>query len=178
MQPADILSFWFTEHGPDDWFSKNEAFDDEIRRRFLETYERASTGQTSEWRATPQGRLAEIIVLDQFSRNMFRGTARAFAADARALALAQDAVAVGADAAMMADERLFLYLPYMHSEELSVHEEGLPLFMALGDEGVLRYEHLHADQLRRFGRYPHRNASLNRASTPQEEEFLASTPGF
>jgi len=178
MTPHDILHFWFVENGPDQWFKKDEAFDEAIRERFLEIYKEALADKTAAWRATPEGRLAEIVVLDQFSRNMFRGTSRAFGADEKALALAQEAVAQGDDLLVDPRRRVFFYMPYMHSESLDVHQQALPLFEKLGNESALSYEHAHRKILERFGRYPHRNESLKRASTPEEVEFLKIDAGF
>lgn len=171
-QPADIMTFWFEEHGTADWFGGSPEFDDEIRTRFADTHALGAQGRLEVWRATPQGRLAEIIVLDQFSRQLYRGKARAFAQDALALSLAQNAVALGADQKLPEVQRQFFYLPYMHSESLDVHKEACRLYAALGDEGALDYEYKHVAILERFGRYPHRNQAMGRDSTPEELEFL------
>ena len=178
MRPEDILSFWFVEHGPDDWFSKSDAFDALIRERFGAHHAFIVRGESVAWRQTADGRLAEIIVLDQFSRNMFRGMPEAFAYDELALSRAREAITVGADKEVDPVRRHFFYMPYMHSESLAAHEEALPLFEALGNESALRYERLHKEQIERFGRYPHRNAVLGRESTPEELAFLEATPGF
>jgi len=174
----DIIHFWFKKYGPKQWFAKDEEFDEEIREKFLDTYEAATCGETAMWRDTAEGRLAEIIVLDQFGRNMFRGTDQAFADDAQALKLAQDAVSHGADQEVNQRKRKFFYMPYMHSESLAVHKEGLPLFEALEDEETLRYEKEHQRIIEQFGRYPHRNAVLGRESTEDEREFLKERSGF
>jgi len=178
MTPKDVLTFWFEESGPAQWFIKDEAFDRTIRERFLETYERISQGETEDWRETPEGRLAEIIVLDQFSRNMFRSSPQAFKEDERALALAKEAVRVGEDKNVPPKWRHFFYMPYMHSESFKVHEEAVPLFEALGNKEALKYEIEHKDIIGRFGRYPHRNEVLGRTSTPEELEFLKEHSGF
>jgi uncharacterized protein (DUF924 family) len=178
MTSDDILQFWFVENGPDEWFKKDDAFDALIRERFLATYEAVIADRCTDWRANPEGRLAEIIVLDQFSRNMFRGTPLAFGADDKALALAQEAVAKGADKQVDPERRVFFYMPFMHSESLDVHKEALPLFEELGNESTLSYEHAHREILERFGRYPHRNEVLGRESTPEEVEFLKTNDGF
>jgi len=167
-----VLRFWFEEVRPEQWYTQNPEFDTEIRRRFAATHEAVKRGERTNWRATPQGRLAEVIVLDQFSRNMYRGTRQAFAFDPLALALAQEAVARGADRHLPPVQRAFLYMPYMHSESLSVHEQALKLFGQPGLEENLKYERIHKALVERFGRYPHRNAALGRASTPEELEFL------
>jgi uncharacterized protein (DUF924 family) len=133
-------------------------------------------GELSAWRDTPHGRLAEIIVLDQFSRNLFRDSPKAFAQDGMALALAQEAVRTGADAQLSAQERVFLYMPYMHSESPAIHETAVQLFTGNGIQGNLDFELKHKAIIERFGRYPHRNALLGRNSTPEELAFL-SQPG-
>ncbi|MCK2183696.1 DUF924 family protein [Halomonas getboli] len=173
QESREVLAFWFDELAPAQWFRQDSALDDEVRRRFGDTHAAARRGELDGWRQSARGRLAEIIVLDQFSRHIHRDTAGAFAADARALALAREAVAVGDDAALPARERAFLYMPYMHSESLAVHDEAQGLFAQLGLEDSLRAERRHRDILERFGRYPHRNAALGRASTEEERAFLA-----
>lgn len=173
---AAVLRFWFEETPPSLRFAKSDAFDAAIRARFAALHAAAARNELWAWRTTPEGRLAEVIVLDQFSRNLHREGPGAFACDAQALALAQEAVARGDDAGLPAERRAFLYLPYMHSESLAVHDEALRLFSAPGLEDNLRFEHLHRAILARFGRYPHRNAALGRASTPEELAFLAQ-PG-
>jgi len=172
MRFEDVLYFWFTESGPKRWWKKSDAFDALIKRRFMSLYEGARMGELFEWRESPRGRLAEIIVLDQFPRNMFRGRERSFESDAIALTLAQEAVAVGADQLLSADERQFLYMPYMHSESLIVHDEAVKVFGEPGMENNLDFEHRHRDIIVKFGRYPHRNDILGRKSTPEEIEFL------
>jgi uncharacterized protein (DUF924 family) len=174
----DILSFWFEEAGSRRWFRQSDSFDELCRGRFLDTFEAACRGECWHWRRTPVGRCAEIILLDQFSRNLFRGTARAFAQDGMALILAQEAVASGDDRRMSADQRYFTYMPYMHSESLAVHDEALRLFGALGNPEALRYERLHRDVIARFGRYPGRNVALDRQSTPEELAHLEQHGGF
>ncbi|WP_445157095.1 DUF924 family protein [Halomonas sp. E14] len=173
---AAVLHFWFETLEPAHWFRKDAALDDTIRARFGLLHEAGAAGELWEWRDTPRGRLAEILVLDQFSRNLYRDDARAFDQDPMALVLAQEAVAQGLDLALPVVERSFLYMPYMHSESLKVHEEALRLFDQPGLEDSLRFEHLHRDILLRFGRYPHRNAVLGRESSAAEREFLTQ-PG-
>ncbi|MEM1404624.1 MAG: DUF924 family protein [Pseudomonadota bacterium] len=174
----DVLDFWFEEAGPKRWFKKSAAFDEVCRERFLPTLEAAVRGECWEWRTTPDGRCAEIIVLDQFSRNLFRDSARAFAADGVALVLAQEAVSSGAHLKMNGDQRYFSYMPYMHSESLTVHKEAVRLFEALGRPEPLRYEHAHMKVIAQFGRYPGRNAALGRKNTADELEYLATNSGF
>lgn len=172
----DILNFWFDEAKPEQHFKKDAAFDALIRQRFSEAHRAASQGELYEWRATPDGRLAEIIVLDQFSRNLFRDSAQAFAYDGIALVLAQEAVRIGADQALEPQRRIFLYMPYMHSESPAIHVVAEWLFRHLGIEENLKYELKHKAIIDRFGRFPHRNIVLGRPSTPEERAFLAQ-PG-
>ncbi|HEY0918277.1 DUF924 family protein [Devosia sp.] len=176
--PDDILSFWFDEHGPQDWFGGAAAFDALLAERFGAVHPLIAAGEAWAWRTSPGGRLAEIIVLDQFSRQLYRGSARAFATDGMALVLAQEAVAGGHDLELEPVRRKFLYMPYMHSESLHIHEEALRLFTALGDEDTLGYERAHVEVLERFGRYPRRNAALGRQSTPAELDYIASGSGM
>jgi len=167
-----VLSFWFEELEPAQWWRADAELDAAIRRRFGVLHEAAVACELFEWRGTPEGRLAEIIVLDQFSRNIHRGTPRAFVADAQALALAQEAVAIGVDAVLRPPRLAFLYLPCMHSESRRIHEIAVRLFDTPGLEENLAAELKHKAIIDRFGRYPHRNAVLGRVSTPEEEEFL------
>ena len=168
----NILKFWFEEIKAAQWWAKDEAFDQSIRARFSDVHARAARCELFEWRAEPKGRLAEIIVLDQFSRNMFRGSPLAFASDPLALALAQEALAVKADEAMSPVERSFLYLPFMHSESLAIHSVAMELYRKNGIRSNLDFEIRHRQIIERFGRYPHRNAILGRESTETEIEFL------
>jgi uncharacterized protein (DUF924 family) len=169
--PADVLSFW-RDAGPDKWFKKDTAFDAAIREKFLATYEAAAAGQFAAWEATPDGALALLIVLDQFPRNMFRGNARAFAADPLARAVADRALARSFDQQAQATERTFFYLPFEHSEDLADQDRCCALFRATGDADLLKWAELHADIIRRFGRFPHRNAVFGRATTTEEQAFL------
>lgn len=171
-----VLKFWFEEATPEQWFRQDDAFDHAITRRFSALHGRAARCELYAWRGEAEGRLAEIIVLDQFSRNMHRDMPQAFAWDALALALAQEAVAAGADAALEPRMRHFLYMPYMHSESAEIHRVAEALFRDLGNASVLDYELKHKAIIDRFGRYPHRNDTLGRASTPEEAVFLAQ-PG-
>ena len=171
VSPEALLAFW-REAGPDKWFKKDTAFDEDIRRRFLATYEAAAAGQLANWEDTPAGALALAIVLDQLPRNMFRGDARAFAADPLARAVADRALKRGFDAKVDPSERQFFYLPFEHSEALPDQERCCALCRATGDAELLKWAELHADIIRRFGRFPHRNAVLGRASTPAELAFL------
>ena len=176
MTPADIARFWFDEIAPAQWWRADPAFDAQVRERFGALLQAAVAGELHAWRATAEGRLAEVIVLDQFSRNIHRDTAAAFANDTLALALAQEAVTRGCDRELSVPERVFLYLPWMHSESALLHEQALRLFATPGMEQNLEFEHRHKAIIDRFGRYPHRNEALGRRSTPEETEFLTQ-PG-
>jgi uncharacterized protein (DUF924 family) len=167
-----VLSFWRAA-GEDKWFAKDDAFDAAIRAKFLATYESAAAGELGGWERSAEGALALCIVLDQFPRNMFRGSARAFAADPLAREVAGRAIARGFDRAVPGKEWQFFYLPFEHSESLADQERCSDLFRAAGDAELLKWADLHADIIRRFGRFPHRNAVLGRPTTPEEEEFLA-----
>lgn len=171
-----ILTFWFQEIAPSQWWLADPAFDAQIRERFLTTLEQASRAEYFGWRTSPQGRLAEIIVLDQFSRNIHRNTPQAFSQDPMALALAQEAVAHGALDALQPIERAFLLLPYMHSESALIHVEAERLYKQWAPASNYDFELRHKAIIDRFGRYPHRNAMLGRTSSPEEIAFLAQ-PG-
>lgn len=176
MHAQDILTFWFTELTPQQHFAKDAALDDRIRQRFAATLEAAVRCELFAWRATPEGRLAEILVLDQFSRNIYRDTPQAFAQDPLALALAQELVANGLDASLAPTQRTFAYMPYMHSESRAIHAQSIALFTQLGIERQLDFALRHQAIVERFGRYPHRNAVLGRSSSAEEEVFLGQ-PG-
>ena len=169
--PAQVLDFWFGAD-PQKWFSRDDAFDAAITERFLPAYEAAVAGRLAGWESTPEGALALVIVLDQFSRNMFRGSARTFAADPQALAVAKRAVEQGFDRVVELPKRNFFYMPFMHSENLADQERCVALSRQYSDENTLKYAKLHADIIRRFGRFPHRNALLGRATTAEEKAFL------
>lgn len=167
----DVLDFWFREIDPKLWWIHDPAFDDVIRARYGALHERASAGELYPWRATPSGRLAEIVVLDQFSRNLHRDTPQMFAQDAAALMLSQEAVAAGALAGLDLNGRAFLLMPWMHSESRAIHAVAESLFREHAPKN-LEFELKHKAIVDRFGRYPHRNAVLGRESTPEELEFL------
>jgi uncharacterized protein (DUF924 family) len=186
--PRAVLDFWF---GPDPdtwrmaWFKPDPEFDAAIARQFGATLAEAATGAHDAWAATAEGALALAIVLDQFPRNMFRGSARAFATDAQALALARAAVARRQDQALTANQRVFLYLPFEHSEAMADQDTAVALFEGLRDvpamarpDGAIDYAWRHRVVIARFGRFPHRNAALGRASTPEEQAWLAAGGGF
>ena len=176
MQPQEILHFWFQELTAKQHFVKDPALDAAIGARFGAAVQAAARGELFGWRTTAQGRLAEILVLDQFSRNIYRDTPGAFAQDAIALVLAQELVASGQDQSLTVGERGFAYMPYMHSESPQVHQESLRLFATPGLEGQLLYAQQHKAIIDRFGRYPHRNAILGRPSSAEEIAFLGQ-PG-
>ncbi len=172
----EIVNFWFEEIEPVLWWKKDDNFDALLVERFSEIHKRATRCELYKWRGEPEGRLAEIIVLDQFSRNMFRGSAQAFANDAMSLTLAQEAISCGADKALTPEQRSFLYIPFMHSESLQIHELAVELFRKNGIESNLEFELKHKRIIEKFGRYPHRNKVLGRQSTTEELEFL-TRPG-
>jgi uncharacterized protein (DUF924 family) len=172
VSPADILTFW-REAGPQRWFSADPDFDAAIRTRFLAVHDAAASGLLVAWEDTADGALALLIVLDQFPRNMFRGTARAFASDALARAVASRALARGFDLRFANPERRFFYLPFMHSEDLADQDRCLSLCAAASDREGVDYSIIHADIIRRFGRFPHRNSVLGRTASAEEAAFLA-----
>lgn len=178
MQTAStVLKFWFDQHSKDDWFGSSAQFDDLLRATFFDLHGKVAAGEASHWRNSPEGRVAEIIVLDQFSRQFFRGDAKAFATDSMSLVLAQELVASGKDKTLTSDQRFFAYLPFMHSESLIVHETAVQLFTEHGDEETLKFEMAHLDVLKEFGRYPKRNAALGRTSTPEEIAYIEGRDG-
>jgi uncharacterized protein (DUF924 family) len=161
-----VLDFWFNEIKPAQWWTVDPAVDDLIRTRFGALHAQACRAELFAWRATPQGRLAEVIAIDQFARNIHRATPQAFAGDPLALALAQEAVAAGDDLKLPVEQRAFLYMPYMHSESTAIHAVAEPLMKACAPQHTHDSELKHKSIIDRFGRYPHRNAILGRASTP------------
>lgn len=167
-----VLDFWFIETQPAQWWQKNEAFDREVERRFALLLGQAKAGELYDWRTSAHGSLAEIIVLDQFSRNIYRDRAEAFDGDPLALALSQFAIEKGMDKALSQVERSFLYMPFMHSESKRIHVRALRLFEELGNPNNLDFEQQHKAIIDRFGRYPHRNGMLGRESTAEELAFL------
>lgn len=173
MQIAeDVIRFWFEDIDPAQWWSKDPSFDARLRERFGELHRQVARCEKYHWRAAPRSLLAEVIVLDQFSRNIYRDRPESFAWDGQALVLAQEAVRSGMDLHLTPVERSFLYLPYMHSESLAIHELAVELYRRNGIEENLQFELRHKDIIERFGRYPHRNAILGRESTPEERAFL------
>jgi uncharacterized protein (DUF924 family) len=171
IEPMDVLAFWRAA-GPDKWFEKDAALDAEIASRFFDVWRAAADGKRAQWEQTPQGALALLIVLDQFPRNMFRGQARTYATDAAARAVADRALRRCFDRQVPQIERQFFYLPFMHSEDGADQERCLELARGYGDDEFTRYAEQHAGIVRRFGRFPHRNAALGRTTTPDEQKFL------
>ena len=180
---SEVLAFWFGSPDSRDygqphkaWFIKNPAFDQEIRDRFLSTHDQAAAGELDHWQTSAEGCLALLIILDQFSRNLFRDTPRAFAADDKAVAIAQQAIDQGFDQQHLPVQRWFIYLPFEHSENLAHQEQAIALFEALRDDpasaSTIQYAYQHHDVIQRFGRFPHRNKILGRDSTAEELEFL------
>ncbi len=168
----EILKFWFEEISPSQWWTKSDDFDQLMRERFLDVHARAVRCELFEWRTSAKGRLAEIIVLDQFSRNMFRGTSSAFSNDQMALVLSQEAISLGCDTQLSPHERSFFYLPFMHSESIKIHEKAEQLYRNHGVQSTLEWEIKHKKIIEKFGRYPHRNEILGRKSTEEELDFL------
>lgn len=182
----DVLAFWF-QGAPDTWrsdpwFRKNDAFDAAIRTRFATAVQAAQDGVLDGWATTPEGALALLLLLDQFGRNIHRGSHLAFAGDAHARRIARAAIAAGAEAALTPVQRAFLYLPFEHSEEMADQDLSVRLFESLPPaewrDSVVDYAHRHRDVIREFGRFPHRNAALGRDSTPAERAWLEAGGGF
>ncbi|MGE0172787.1 MAG: DUF924 family protein [Oligoflexales bacterium] len=172
QDPKTVLSFWFEDISPEQWWTKDPGFDKLIESKFGTLHASAIKCELWEWRGSAVGRLAEIIVLDQFSRNIFRDKPKAFESDPLALVLAQEGVRARADEKLTPSQKSFLYMPYMHSESRAVHEVAIRLYSQPGLEFNLKYEQMHKAIVDRFGRYPHRNAILGRISSEEEIEFL------
>ncbi|WP_367606837.1 DUF924 family protein [Legionella sp. W05-934-2] len=172
MNYNDVLDFWFNTLSPADWWKKDNTLDNLINVQFLELHTQASQGELVNWRSSALGSLAEVILLDQFSRNIFRDTPQSFSFDGMALLLAQFAIHNKFDEALDPKQRSFLYMPFMHSESLIIHKQAKQLFSQPQMEANYEFELKHAAIIERFGRYPHRNAILGRQSTPEELEFL------
>lgn len=173
VKDKEVLDFWFNELGPKDWFNGGKEIDRQINSRFKATVEQARSGEFYQWRDTIHGRLAEIILLDQFPRNIYRGLKAAFASDDMALALAQEAYQQDNFNQLTQDEQVFLVMPFMHAESLIIQEElSIPAFTTIGAEENLKYAKEHRDTIKKFGRFPYRNDALGRESTPLEKEYL------
>lgn len=170
-----VLDFWFEELTPEDWFKKDENLDLKITERFIALHSSVVSGECSSWRADSLGRLAEIIVIDQFSRNIYRDEPKAFIYDPMALALSQEAIRGSHHVKMDPRHKQFLYMPFMHSESKFIHNSAMLLFSESGLENAFDFELKHKDIIERFGRYPHRNKILGRDSTPDEEAFVEKT---
>ena len=169
--PADVIGFWESA-GPESWYRKDAGFDEEIRSRFAALHGQAASGEKDGWAESAEGALALLLLLDQFSRNMFRGSAQTFAQDAKARDIARQAIAAGFDAEFSGPMRQFFYLPFMHSEEIADQERCVAFCHSLPDRSTLPYAKDHERIVRRFGRFPHRNAVLGRHTSPAEQSFL------
>lgn len=168
---GEVIGFW-RDAGPARWFVKSDAFDALIHRRFEGRVREARGGDLDRWTATPDGLLGLILLLDQFPRNLYRDTPAMFASDDQAIALAKRAIEEGADKAFDKPMRKFVYMPFMHSEEMAEQERSLELFGAMNDADTMKFAEIHADAIRRFGRFPHRNAILGRETTAEEAAYL------
>jgi uncharacterized protein (DUF924 family) len=174
VKSEEVLAFWIDEIGPEGWYQGGEALDALCRDRFLDDWDKARRGDYAQWTTTPRGALALLILLDQFPRNMFRGSAQAFASDARARATAKAAVAREFDLATEGPARQFFYLPLMHSEVLADQDRSVRLIvLRFPEPEQIRHARAHRDIIRRFGRFPFRNTALGRTNTPEEEAWLA-----
>ena len=177
MTPAAVVKFW-SDAGPKRWFAKDDAFDADLRTHFEAAHHTAARGGFADWEETPEGALALLLLTDQIPRNIFRGSAHAFATDPRARGVAARAVERGFDRQFERALRCFFYLPFEHSEDAADQERAVALFEALGDAEYLRYAILHRDVIARFGRFPHRNRALGRSNTPEEQAYLDAGGGF
>lgn len=171
ITPLDVLDFWW-EAGPAKWFAKDDKFDKRCQDMFLPSIQAAKAGDLDQWQQTADGALALLILLDQMSRNVYRGSPEAFAADSKAVAIAEEALERGFDRAFPKEARGFFYLPFEHSENMDHQERAVDLSKATGDKELYHYALIHMDVIRRFGRFPHRNEVLGRQSTPDEIAFL------
>lgn len=183
MSPSDswidtVLHFWFEELQPRAWFTRDQKLDEVIRGRFYELYEQLKQAAPDSVTSDARGCLAAVIVLDQFPRNMFRGSPEAFATDAMALSIAEHAIGATLDLTLTAQQRQFLYMPFQHSEDRAVQARSIELFASLGPDQGITYAQQHKAIIDRFGRFPHRNATLGRLSSAEEIEFLKTNPGF
>ncbi|MND55919.1 hypothetical protein D3C80_470130 [compost metagenome] len=178
IQPNDILDFWFSAKMRENWFTKSDEIDAEIREKFLAAYEDARADKLEDWKQQPESALALTILFDQFPRNMFRGSPRSFESDGLARDVAAQALDHDFDRKLSAEQRQFFYLPFMHSEHLSDQKRCVDLYEKLGDEFSLGFAQQHHDIIERFGRFPHRNKVLDRETTNEEAEFLKEHAGF
>jgi len=168
----EVIEFWFEESNKTNWFKSSDSFNNEIRSKFSDLHQQASKAELYQWRHEPHGRLAEILILDQFSRNLYRSSPLAYTNDSLALVLAQESIHLNLDEKFNASEKAFLYMPYMHSESLIIQQVSLKLFSQAGLENNYDFALAHHDIIERFGRFPHRNLDLNRESTNEELVFL------
>lgn len=175
MNYPDVLDFWFKQLSTDDWFKKNEMLDLKMVEKFIVIHSQAISGDLFHWREDPLGRLAEIILIDQFSRNIYRDDPKAYSSDGMALVLAQEGIRSNIHKNFETKHKQFLYMPFMHSESKAIHETAVKLFSEPGLEGSLVYEISHKSIIDRFGRYPERNKILRRGNTPEEEIYLMNT---
>jgi uncharacterized protein (DUF924 family) len=172
MQYTDVLDFWFNQLSPKEWFETSDSLDLKMVEKFIVIHSQAVAGELAHWRKEPAGRLAEIILIDQFSRNIYRDDPKAYTNDGMALVLAQEAISGNYHQILTPEEKQFLYMPFMHSESKVIHEEAMKLFSEPGLENNLKYERDHKAIIERFGRYPERNKILGRTNTPEEEKYL------
>lgn len=172
MTINEVLDFWFSENIRAKWFVSDQAFDKMLKERFSGLCSRALAGELDSWRDKPEGAVALVILLDQITRNIYRGTPEAFSGDAKAVEISRSVVTRDFNEGLDKDHRYVLYMPFMHSEDLAAQEEGVRLFTKLGNETALNYMKRHRDIIAQFGRFPHRNSILGRTSTPEEIEFL------
>lgn len=177
-EAASVLKFWFDDVQPEQWWKQDDQVDKTVQEQFSDLHEKLASTVPAAWLETARGRLAAVIVLDQFPRNLFRGSPKAFESDAKTLALAEDTVNLGFDKALTKDERVFLYLPFEHSEDAQAQARSIALFEELGDQGCLDFARKHKLVIDRFGRFPHRNAVLGRKTTDDEREFLQQESWF
>ena len=173
-----FIAFWFSEPVSKLWFNSTPAFDDELRDRFAALYEQAAQGQLDSWQSSAHGALALVILLDQIPLNIFRGQAQSFATEQQARAIAGRAIEQGFDRQLTDAQKSFMYMPFMHSENLQDQDRSVDLYTSAGLDANLRFARHHRELIRRFGRFPHRNAILGRASTPEEIEYLNSKEAF
>lgn len=173
-----VLEYWFTTLSPSQWWTTDQEIDRQIAEKFTKLHQQAALGELYHWRETTRGRLAEILILDQFSRNLFRNSGQAFAYDGMALVLAQEFVRHHGNKELTAKECSFAYMPYMHSESAKVQQQSIAIFAENGIASNVKFAKEHKDIIDRFNRYPHRNEVLGRQSTPEEKQFLQQHPGF
>ncbi len=179
MNYKDVIDFWFEKLTPNEWYKKDEILDLKMVETFIALHDSASKGELYTWRSSPMGRLAEILVLDQFSRNIYRGEAKAYQFDSIALVLAQEAIESHHAKELHPLFKQFIYMPFMHSESKIIHQKAVELFSEPGLDHNLDYEYQHKKIIDQFGRYPHRNSILGRTSSAEEEVFLKNNPvGF